>query len=446
MLSWTDITLLKYISIKIHVFVMKFFKQQMAWNEPNDSDKKESSHNSSDKKDPWSGGRNDDGPPDLDEIFNKIKSMFMGGGKNSGASNDGSNSSSGNPFSNVGLSVIAVVLVIIWGLSGFYIIDEGNRGIVLRFGAYLKTAQPGPNWRPNFIDTVITVELDRNRSTPIGYRTGAGGRGENSVNREALMITKDENIVDVKMAVQYRISDAEKYVFNNRSPEMALKEATESALREVIGKSTMDYVLTEGRAEVAVSVKTLTQKILDRYDTGLILTSINMKSAQPPDQVQDAFHDAVKAREDQVRLKNEAEAYSNDIIPRARGNAARQIAEAQAYREQVVSKAEGEASRFLQVYKEYKAAPEVTRERIYIDAMETVMTTSNKVMIDVKAGNNLLYLPLDKIGANGSSNNTESNVAPRIQVLPVVPDSMRNRVNNTINRATRDARSRSRER
>jgi len=242
------------------------------------------------------------------------------------------------------------------------------------------------------------------------------------------------------LRIQFQISF---YIFNNRSPEVALREATESAMREVIGKSTMDFVLTEGRAEVAAAVRVLTQEILDRYDTGLIITSVNMQDAQPPDQVQDAFHDAVKAREDQERLKNEAEAYANDIIPKARGNAARQVAEAQAYRQQVVSQAEGEASRFLQVYKEYKAAPEVTRERLYIDAIESVMMTSSKVMVDVKAGNNLLYLPLDKLGT--STQNRRTNNSPRIQVLPVVPELLKNRLNN-VNRSAGNERIRGRER
>lgn len=414
----------------------------MAWGEPGNGDKSSHSNSgkNSDGRDPWSGGN--DNPPDLDEIFNRIK-QFFGGGRGSGSGSSGRSGGPANPFSRAGIGLVIGAIVVVWFLSGFYIVDEGNRGVVLRFGHYIDTAQPGPHWRPTFIDNVIMVEQDRNRTATIGYRK-TGGR-ESQVKEEALMLTKDENIVDVRLAVQFRISDPAKYIFTNRSPEMALKEATESALREVVGKSSMDFVLTEGRANVASSVKTLTQSILDRYDAGLLITSVNMKGAQPPEQVQDAFHDAVKAREDLERQKNEAEAYANDIIPRARGNAARQIAEAKAYHDKVISQAEGEASRFLQVYKEYKAAPAVTRERLYIDAMESVMSNSGKVMVDVQGGNNLLYLPLDKLSGGTTQNPTSNN--PRIQVLPVVPDSVQKRADNLRDKfGRRDQRSRGRER
>lgn len=423
---------------------MKKIKHLMAWGEPGNGDKSSHSQNSgknSGDRDPWSGGG--DSPPDLDEIFNKIKHLF-GGGKGSGRGPSGRAGGPANPFSSVGISLVLGAIVVVWFLSGFYIVDEGNRGVVLRFGHYINTAQPGPHWRPTFIDSVIMVEQDRNRTATIGYRK-SGGR-ESQVKEEALMLTKDENIVDVRLAVQYRVSDSAKYIFANRSPEMALKEATESALREVVGRSSMDFVLTEGRADVASSVKSLTQKILDRYDTGLVITSVNMKGAQPPEQVQNAFHDAVKAREDLERQKNEAEAYANDIIPRARGNAARQIAEAKAYHDQVISKAEGEASRFKQIYKEYKAAPAVTRERLYIDAMESVMSNSGKVMVDVQGGNNLLYLPLDKLSGGAGQNSSDQKAAPRIQVLPVVPDSIQKRADNLRDKFRRDERSRGRER
>lgn len=211
------------------------------------------------------------------------------------------------------------------------------------------------------------------------------------------MLTQDENIIDIKLAIQYRIKDAKDYLFNVLNPDLTLHQSAESALRETIGKSKMDFVLTEGRSEIVARTEVLTQEILDRYQTGLLVTSVNMQDAQPPEEVQDAFNDAVKAREDEARLRNEAEAYSNDVLPKARGQAARMLEEANAYKSQVIAEAEGEASRFVQILTEYKQAPEVTRERIYLDAVTSILSNTSKILVDVKGGNNMLYLPLDRL-------------------------------------------------
>ncbi|MFQ5488880.1 MAG: FtsH protease activity modulator HflK, partial [Gammaproteobacteria bacterium] len=229
-----------------------------------------------------------------------------------------------------------------------------------------------------------------------------------------LMLTQDENIIDIQVAVQYKIKDAKDYLFNLRDPDLTLHEASESAIREVIGKSSMDFVLTEGRSEIVARTQQLTQEILDRYQSGLLITSVNMQDAQPPEEVQDAFNDAIKAREDEQRLKNEAEAYSNDVLPKARGKAARMLEEANAYKSKVVSRAEGEASRFIQLLVEYGKAPGVTRERLYLDAIEEVLRRSSKVMLDMKGGNNLLYLPLDRLMQSAGTS------------LPVRPPLLRN--------------------
>jgi membrane protease subunit HflK len=233
----------------------------------------------------------------------------------------------------------------------------------------------------------------------VGYRSagGTGATGQQTVPREALMLTQDENIVDIRVAVQYQVKDAREYLFNVRDPDDTLKQATESAVREVIGKSKMDFVLTEGRSEVAIQVKTLIQSTLDIYNAGLLITTVNLQDAQPPEEVQGAFVDAIKAREDEERQKQEAQAYSNDIIPKARGAAARVLEEATGYKLSVIAKAEGEASRFSQMLTEYTKAPEVTRKRLYLDTMETVLANSSKVTVDVSKGNNLLYLPLDQM-------------------------------------------------
>jgi len=366
----------------------------MAWNEPGGSG----------NKDPWGGRKNDEqGPPDLDEVVKKLQEkfggLFGGGGKRNGSSGSGKAGS-------IGLGLIAIVAVTVWAISGVYIVEEGTRGVVLQFGKYNKTTQPGPHWHPRGIQSVETVDIANIRGISIGFRAGGGNRQTgSSVGRESLMLTEDENIVDVKLAVQYKVKSASDYLFNVKDPETTLRQVIESAIRETIGKSEMDYILKEGRADVMEQTRAQVQEILDRYKAGLQVTTVNLQDAQPPEQVQDAFADAVKAQGDQARVINEAKAYSNDIVPRARGKAARQLAEANAYKEQVIAESTGEASRFTQVLAEYKKAPEVTRKRLYLEAMESVMTNSSKVLVDVKGGGNLLYLPLDKMmsGSSGAS-------------------------------------------
>lgn len=343
----------------------------MPWNQPG-----------GDNQDPWGGGnrgnRGNQGPPDLDEMFKKLTEKLGGFGKSGGSDGGG-----GPGWGAVtGLTGIAMLAFIVWLASGFYIIGEGKRGLVLRFGAFHTVSDPGPHWHiPTPFETVEMIDIDQVRS----------------FQHRSSMLTQDENIVDIELAAQYRIKDPEAYVFRVRDPDTSLHEAVESALREAVGKSKMDFVLNEGRPQVASRTKDLTQSMLDDYVTGLEVTTVNLQQSQPPEQVQDAFNDAIKAREDNVRYINEAEAYSNSIVPQARGEAARVKEEATAYREQMIAQAEGDAARFTKLLKEYEKAPEVTRERLYLETVESVLSSSSKVMMDANQGNTLMYLPLDKI-------------------------------------------------
>jgi membrane protease subunit HflK len=290
------------------------------------------------------------------------------------------------------------VALVVWLASGFYVVQQGERGVVLRFGKQHEITHAGLRWRlPYPIERVERVNVEKVSTVEIGYRNNPRSSGKAKEPKEALMLTEDENIVDVEFAVQYQIKDAAHYLFNLRDPEITIRQATESAVREVVGRSTMDFVLTEGRGVVDQSALELLQKILDRYESGIQILRIEMQRSQPPEEVKAAFDDAVKAREDEQRSKNEAEAYVNDIIPRARGNAARQLQEAEAYKARTVARAEGEARRFTLIANEYVKAPAVTRERLYIETMEEVFKNTTKVMIDQKGGNNLIYLPLDKL-------------------------------------------------
>lgn len=387
--------------------------QEMAWNEPG-------GNGSNGPKDPWGnkGKGGNDGPPDLDEVFKKLNekvtSLFGGKGGRSGG---GSSAAGGSK----GIGFIAAILIAVWALSGIYIVDEGREGVVLRVGAFERITEPGPHWYPRFIEKVEIVDVDRVRSINIGATT-----------HESLMLTKDENIVDIQFAVQYKVSNAKDYVFNVRDPDTTLRQVTETAMREIVGKNNMDFVIKDGRVQVANGTKELMKNILESYKTGLVVTNVNMQNAQPPEQVQHAFSDAVKAREDKERLVNEAEAYSNDILPRARGKAARMEQEAAAYRDQIVARADGETERFLKVLTEYKKAPIVTRERLYLDAMESVLSSTNKVMLDVKKGNNLMYLPLDRLQSRTGSNSPLS-----AQDLENIKQSLPNSTNNNTSR-TRD--------
>lgn len=365
----------------------------MSWNEPG-----------GDKKDPWSGRGDQKGPPDLDEAIRSLQeklSNIFGGRKSGGGGNGGGSPSafsSGNIMKNIG--IIAASILVFWLLSGLYIIDEGVQGVETQFGKYTRTTNSGLNWHlPTPIETVEKINVQQQRYIEVGYRSGGGGtaQGAVSVPKEALMLTKDENYIDVQLAVQYQVKDAKDLLFNLVNPEATLKHVTESALRGVIGGSNMDFVLTEGRSEVVAQAKKEIQEVMDAYNSGVQVTSVNLQDAQPPEQVQNAFEDAIKAREDQQRFINEAQAYANDVVPKARGAAARKLQEAEGYKEQVIAQAEGETNRFTKLVTEYKKAPEVTRKRLYLEAMETVMSETNAVMIDVKGGNNMMYLPLDKM-------------------------------------------------
>ncbi|MDD5331032.1 MAG: FtsH protease activity modulator HflK [Sulfuricella sp.] len=346
----------------------------MAWNDPD-----------------W-GKKNSGGPPDLDELwrrFNqKLNGLFGGklGGGNGGAMPGGKFSAS--------LGFIPLLVALIWLGSGFYIVNAGERGVVLRFGKFVETTQPGPRWHlPYPIESAEVVNLQQVRTVEVGYRANV----KSKVLKESLMLTDDENIIDIQFAVQYLLKSPEDYLFNNRSPDDAVHQAAETAIREIVGKSKMDFVLYEGRSEIAARSAKLMQEILDRYKTGISISKVTMQNAQPPEQVQAAFDDAVKAGQDRERAKNEGQAYANDVIPRARGAASRLLQEADGYKQRVIVSAQGDASRFKQILVEYSKAPKVTRDRMYLDAMQQVLTNSSKVLVDQKGGNSLLYLPLDKL-------------------------------------------------
>ena len=347
-------------------------KHNMAWNEPGGNG----------DKDPWNtnrGNRGNQGPPDLDEVLKNLQKKFgnLFGGKG-GRSGGGKMSTAGG----FGIGLVIAILLLFWIATGFYKIEEAERGIVLRFGEHVYTTQKGLHWHfPIPIERVEKVDVTKVYTIPIN----------------ATMLTQDENIVDIIGTVQYQIDNAEKYTFNVKNPEISLAQVTESALRESIGRSKMDYVITEGRGEIALQVKGIIQEIVNNYQTGLNIFKVNIQNAKPPEAVKDAFDDVTQAREDEERFKNEAEAYRNEVLPKARGASARMREEADAYKNEVIARAEGEAERFNQLLTEYKKAPEITRERLYLEMMESVLSNSSKVMVDVEGGNNLLYLPLDKL-------------------------------------------------
>jgi len=341
----------------------------MAWNEPGGGD-----------KDPW-GSRGDQGPPDLDEAFKKLQSQLagiFGGGRGGGGGGGGRTG-----FNSGALGLLLIVIAIGYGLFGLYQLDEQERGVVFRFGAaQTDVVLPGLHWNPPIVDVVEKVNVTR----------------VNSIQHQALMLTKDENIVDVSLTVQYVVSDPLAFLVNVKNPRVSLDHATESALRHVVGSSVMDDVITAGRAAIAAEVQERLQTYLDNYGTGILVSKVNIDESAPPTQVRDAFNDVQKAKEDEQRVINEANAYAESIIPEARGEAQKQIEQANAYRDRVVARAEGEAQRFQKVLAEYRLAKSVTRDRLYIDAMESVLTKSNKILVDVPGGNNIMYLPLDRLG------------------------------------------------
>jgi len=340
----------------------------MAWNEPGN-------------KDPWGRNKNNS---NLDGVFKDFKKIF----------DDllGSSGSATPPSPKKSAGFLAAIIFAVYFLSGIYIVNDGERGVVLQFGSFKEITMPGPHWIPRFVQSVEIVDVSNIRS----------------VQQKAVMLTEDENIVSISFAIQYDIKDASDYIFNLREPEVTVSQSGESAIREVMGQNSMDFIITEGRTQVAEDTKELLQIVLDTYGAGVNILSLNILEAQPPEQVQDAFSDAIKAREDEQRYINEAEAYRNEIIPLARGKAKQMLEQAIAYKVKLINAAEGEASRFTQLYNEYKKAPAVTKERLYLEAVESVLSNSSKVMIDIDGGNNMMYLPLDQL-INRNQNRTQSN-------------------------------------
>jgi membrane protease subunit HflK len=340
------------------------------------------------------------GPPDLEELWRDFNRRLAGmfgrkGGGSDGGGRGGVPQLSPRQFGG-GIGILGVLVAVVWLGSGFYIVDASQRGLVLQFGSYKETTDPGLRWRlPWPIQSHEIVNLTGVRTVEIGYR----GSEKNKVLKEALMLTDDENIVSVQFAVQYLLKDPKDYIFKNRHPDEAVTGAAETAIREVVGKNKMDFVLYEGRDVIAANTQKLMQDILDRYATGIQIRAVTMQSTQPPEQVQAAFDDAVKAGQDRERQKNEGQAYANDVIPRARGTASRLIEEANGYKSRMIATAEGDASRFKQILVEYTKAPEVTRTRLYLETVQQVYSSTSKVMIDAKGQGNLLYLPLDKLMA-----------------------------------------------
>ena len=365
----------------------------MAWNEPGGNN-----------NDPWGNKKNDSGPPDLDEVFRnlqkKLEGMF-GGNKRGGTGGRGGGVNFPGKLGSIGLIAAAVVLGVLWLLSGIYIIQPAERGVVLQFGEYKKTTQPGPHWHvPWPIQTLERVNVDQNRSVEL---------------KSQEILTKDENIVEIDLAVQYNIKEASEYLFNVVDPDTTLRQAAESALREAVGQTLMDSVITEGRDVIANDTSEQIQRILDGYNAGMRVNAVNLERAQPPEEVQAAFSDAIKAREDQERFISQSEAFKNELLPQARGDAVIALEQARAYKAQVVNAAQGEANRFESLLAEYEKAPEVTRERLYIESLEAVLSNSSKVMVDVEGGNNLMYLPLDKLMGGGGSSDSAANIMDNIR-------------------------------
>jgi modulator of FtsH protease HflK len=364
-----------------------------------------------------SGGRGD-GPPDLEEVwrnFNGRLSSLFGGGKPSGEGN-----SSGNNFqpdmknAGVGVGLVVAVIVAIWGGSGFFKVDAGEQSVITSFGKYSKTVEAGFNWRFPYPfqsnETVLVTEL---RTVEVGRATTVAATGL----RESLMLTQDENIVDIRFSVQFKLKNARDYLFENRDPDQAVTQAAESAVREIVGRTTMDSVLYEKRDAVAIDLAKSIQAQLDRLKTGIQVINVNVGHVQPPEQVQAAFEDAVRAGLDRERLKNEGEAYARDVVPKAQIPAAQLREQAKAYAARVVSEAEGDAQRFSRVLAEYQKAPGVTRDRLYIDTMRQVYANVTKVMVDSRSNSNMLYLPLDKLMQQATSSNAP---APAATTAPVV--------------------------
>jgi len=370
----------------------------MAWNEPGG--------NKPNNNDPWSngGGNRNDGPPDLDEALknfqDKMSSIFGGG--------SGSGEGGGKGL----FAVILTVLLVLWLAAGVYQLDQQEKAVVLRLGAFKDVVEPGLHWNPPIIDRVYKENVTKVRT----HTT----RGE--------MLTEDENIVEVELSVQYKIYDLRKFILDIREPEGALQRASDSALRHVVGGSSMDDVLTIGRQKIATDVKQKLEEYLDDYNTGIEVITVNVEKTEPPAEVQASFDDVIKAREDEQRVQNEAYAYANQVVPVAEGKAKRMLQEAQAYRENIVKRAEGEADRFNKLLTEYRKAPKVTRERLYLDSVQEVMQNSSKVMVDVEGGNNMMYLPLDKLGQGASGDISGGSMSSRKNLSTSDLDKIANQV------------------
>lgn len=347
--------------------------------------------------------RPNQGPPDLEELWRdmnrRLAGMFGGKGANGGGNNGGANGNrpmGGLPgkFLGGGISLLLAIVVIVWLATGFYIVDASQRALILQFGEYKESTDSGLHWRlPYPIQSHELVNISGVRTIEVGYR----GSEKNKVLKEALMLTDDENIINIQFAVQYILKDPVAYIFKNRTPDEAVMQVAETAIREIVGKSKMDFVLYEGREQIAVKASELMQEILDRYETGILISKVTMQNAQPPEQVQAAFDDAVKSGQDRERQINEGQAYANDVIPKAQGTAARLKQEADGYKQRLIATAEGDASRFKQINAEYAKAPEVTRSRMYLETMQQIYASTSKVMVDARGQGNLLYLPLDKL-------------------------------------------------
>ena len=390
--------------------------------------------------------RPSDGPPDLDQLWRDFNQRLnrLFGGQGGGRGGDGGGTPGDSRGASISAGIVAMVIFFLWLVSGFFIVQEGQTGVVLTFGKLSHATSPGFNWRwPYPIQAHETVNVSQVRTVEVGYRSNV----RNKLAREALMLTDDENIIDIQFAVQYRLKDATDWVFNNREQEETVKQVAETAIREIVGKSKMDFVLYEGREKIAFDTLGLMQQILDRYRTGVMVTNVTMQAVQPPEQVQASFDDAVKAGQDRERQKNEGQAYANDVVPRARGAASRLLQESEGYRSRVVANAEGEASRFTKILAEYQKAPGVTRDRMYIEAMQQIFTSTTKVMVDTKSNNNMIYIPLDKLIAQTAAesaaaiqNQSSSTSSQFNDVSP--PEPVRPEPRNRDSRSSRDRESR----
>jgi membrane protease subunit HflK len=390
---------------------------KLTLNDPRWGRKPEGDHKAQEGKKPG------EGPPDLDQMWrdfnNRLNRLF--GNKNGGGGGGGDGYRPDMRGAGVTAGVIFAIVGFIWLASGAFIVQEGQSGVVTTFGKLSRTTGAGFNWRwPYPFQAHETVNVSQVRTAEIGYRQAV----KNKRPQEALMLTDDENIIDIQFAVQYTLKDPVAWLFNNRDQDDTVRQVAETAIREVVGKSKMDFVLYEGREKVALDVNLLMQQIIDRYALGAQITNVTMQGVQPPEQVQSAFDDAVKAGQDRERAKNEGQAYANQVIPQARGNASRLLQEAEAYRAMVTENATGNASRFSQVLTEYQKAPAVTRDRMYLDTMQQVFTSASKVLVDAKSGSNLLYLPLDKLISQTAANDASVGAKSGPVSMPSAPDAM----------------------